>query len=461
MHITKNVCESLLGTALNMPERTKDGSKARHDQFRADCRATQESHPSMAKSTNSAEHCLRVGGKPWRVTPEGTTGAPSQARVTAPTIASAASEDKVSPPPADGPSEPVSQHDNALDIDRDPIDTFIADMEADDVSPSTAPARHTLKKKLFLSQETSEQEDTTAFTAPPQIGLTPRILLGATTQELQNNVTPRCNKKKIRKRKKPGDVSASKTMVIDKLSTPWRTMHHLCQMMLPANIVKQLTPDMRSVYESVLMQEELLLRDINPSYPVLTAKVPTGFHFVTTYPADLMIIRLKYYTLILFHPYHSHVVYLNSRSDKRKDYTDVRPALDKALNGFIAKVDIDKLKHEKKVKGCYVSNHITNFPCLKQSSDDNGMEAWFVIVQMRAILRDDHDPLLLAGIQKRCVNMSGTTDANMTYYVVYNVRVPEVYEDWEDCRRQVHHFSGNIYKGYTTLEEAETRYANF
>ena len=31
MHITKNVCESLLGTLLNMQERTKDGPKARAD----------------------------------------------------------------------------------------------------------------------------------------------------------------------------------------------------------------------------------------------------------------------------------------------------------------------------------------------------------------------------------------------------------------------------------------------
>ncbi|KAK1620766.1 hypothetical protein QYE76_026283, partial [Lolium multiflorum] len=31
IHITKNVCESLLGTLLNMPDRTKDGPKARHD----------------------------------------------------------------------------------------------------------------------------------------------------------------------------------------------------------------------------------------------------------------------------------------------------------------------------------------------------------------------------------------------------------------------------------------------
>ena len=31
MHITKNVCESLLGTLFNMPDRTKDGPKARND----------------------------------------------------------------------------------------------------------------------------------------------------------------------------------------------------------------------------------------------------------------------------------------------------------------------------------------------------------------------------------------------------------------------------------------------
>ena len=31
MHITKNVCESLLGTLLKMPEKAKDGPNARHD----------------------------------------------------------------------------------------------------------------------------------------------------------------------------------------------------------------------------------------------------------------------------------------------------------------------------------------------------------------------------------------------------------------------------------------------
>jgi hypothetical protein len=31
MHITKNVCESLLGTLFNMLDRTKDGPKGRND----------------------------------------------------------------------------------------------------------------------------------------------------------------------------------------------------------------------------------------------------------------------------------------------------------------------------------------------------------------------------------------------------------------------------------------------
>jgi hypothetical protein len=31
MHVIKNVCESLLATIVNMPDRTKDGPKARHD----------------------------------------------------------------------------------------------------------------------------------------------------------------------------------------------------------------------------------------------------------------------------------------------------------------------------------------------------------------------------------------------------------------------------------------------
>jgi hypothetical protein len=41
---------------------------------------------------------------------------------------------------------------------------------------------------------------------------------------------------------------------------------------------------------------------------------------------------------------------------------------------------------------------------------------------------------------------------------VYKGRVLGVYDDWEEYQRQVHHFSGNSYKEYTTRAEAEGRY---
>ena len=49
----------------------------------------------------------------------------------------------------------------------------------------------------------------------------------------------------------------------------------------------------------------------------------------------------------------------------------------------------------------------------------------------------------------------------MPTYVVYKGKVLEVYDDREECRRQVHRFSGNSYNGYTTRAEAEARYARY
>ena len=49
----------------------------------------------------------------------------------------------------------------------------------------------------------------------------------------------------------------------------------------------------------------------------------------------------------------------------------------------------------------------------------------------------------------------------MPSYVVYKGEVPGVYDDWEECQRQVHRFSGNNYKGYPTRVEAEARYGRY
>ena len=49
----------------------------------------------------------------------------------------------------------------------------------------------------------------------------------------------------------------------------------------------------------------------------------------------------------------------------------------------------------------------------------------------------------------------------MLSYVMYKGEVLGVYDDWEECWRQVHRFSGNSYKGYTTRVEAEARYTRY
>ncbi|KAK1668997.1 hypothetical protein QYE76_057156 [Lolium multiflorum] len=36
--------------------------------------------------------------------------------------------------------------------------------------------------------------------------------------------------------------------------------------------------------------------------------------------------------------------------------------------------------------------------------------------------------------------------------------VPEVYEEWEECKKQVHKFNGNCYKGYPTRHEAVAKW---
>ncbi|KAK1605566.1 hypothetical protein QYE76_029239 [Lolium multiflorum] len=48
--------------------------------------------------------------------------------------------------------------------------------------------------------------------------------------------------------------------------------------------------------------------------------------------------------------------------------------------------------------------------------------------------------------------------SQMTYYVVFEGRVPGVYEEWEECKKQVHKFSGNCYKGYPTRHEAVAKW---
>jgi ribonuclease HI len=41
------------------------------------------------------------------------------------------------------------------------------------------------------------------------------------------------------------------------------------------------------------------------------------------------------------------------------------------------------------------------------------------------------------------------------YYAVAKGRTPGIYDTWDECKEQVYHFSGAVYKSFSTLEEAQ------
>ena len=67
MHITKNVCESLLATILNMPEKTKDGLKARNDLkhmgIRKDLQPPSDDDQSEEEEEEETQNSRRKGKK--------------------------------------------------------------------------------------------------------------------------------------------------------------------------------------------------------------------------------------------------------------------------------------------------------------------------------------------------------------------------------------------------------------
>jgi hypothetical protein len=67
MHITKNVLESLLGTLMNMPEKTKDGPRARKDledlEIRGDLHMPPRKKSTEETETEAGERGRKVNKK--------------------------------------------------------------------------------------------------------------------------------------------------------------------------------------------------------------------------------------------------------------------------------------------------------------------------------------------------------------------------------------------------------------
>ncbi|KAK1646094.1 hypothetical protein QYE76_063899 [Lolium multiflorum] len=86
--------------------------------------------------------------------------------------------------------------------------------------------------------------------------------------------------------------------------------------------------------------------------------------------------------------------------------------------------------------------HVIDFPCIKQPAGSI-KEAFYVLHHLKGFVEDAEMMSL---------------PPKMTYYVVFEGRVPGVYEEWEECKKQVHKFSGNCYKGYPTRHEAVAKW---
>ena len=84
-------------------------------------------------------------------------------------------------------------------------------------------------------------------------------------------------------------------------------------------------------------------------------------------------------TLILLYPKHSAAMYFDSGSARKKNYTNIKLALDNALNCYYLKGN--SLIREKREGTMRVFNHQLEFPCMKQPA--NSMtEAFYAIHHM-------------------------------------------------------------------------------
>jgi hypothetical protein len=114
---------------------------------------------------------LRSEASQERVTPPVASVAPSQGKVALPSVPEAMEERPDTPPAYDPP-----EHDGAMDIDQAPIDTFIADLEADAPRHVSDQGRGPRAKKLMFSSQETPEEQAAAFTAPPQSMILPKTL---------------------------------------------------------------------------------------------------------------------------------------------------------------------------------------------------------------------------------------------------------------------------------------------
>src|SRR3954471_24640790 len=117
--------------------------------------------------------------------------------------------------------------------------------------------------------------------------------------------------------------------------------------------------------------------------------------------------------LICFSEKHSHAVYLDSGSAKKKDYKYVMRGLDDVLAGYKeAGGKIVKHKFSKHQCGVSVFNHVTQFACVKQPAG-SVKDSYYALYQMRAIVQDQHNLTLPRQLKAWAEKRAEIADANL------------------------------------------------
>ena len=117
--------------------------------------------------------------------------------------------------------------------------------------------------------------------------------------------------------------------------------------------------------------------------------------------------------LICFSAKHSHAVYLDSGSAKKKDYKYVMRVLDDALAGYKeAGGKIVKHKFSKHQSGVSVFNLVTQFACVKQPAG-SVRDAYYALYQMRAIVQDQRNLTLPSHLKAWAEKRAAIADENL------------------------------------------------
>jgi hypothetical protein len=163
------------------------------------------------------------------------------------------------------------------------------DVRSSSIPSSPREKENPTKKRLFASQGTPEDAGLPEPKRARDTIISPGTLKAAATAAL-GGADPIPGPKKGRKRNKKPKPEVLPDVVPE---MNWHENHVLGKPILPKHLSEKLRGDMRSLHDGIWHVEQCLLESPNPGYPLFVGKVPKGFGFVDSAPADIMFLRFE------------------------------------------------------------------------------------------------------------------------------------------------------------------------